>query len=77
MTRFLLQIVDADEPYAVARFPAGGHLEREFVTSCTEAIVAKGVGFGKTEAQVKAAVAEGIAETIRALKMDTRYLPKS
>ena len=72
MVRFLLQIVEVDAPHSVVRLPGGGLLERDLITACTDAIVAKGVGFGKTEAQVRQAIAEGITDTIRALKRDTR-----
>lgn len=72
VTRFLLQIVDATEPYAVVRLPAGGALERDLVQTCVEAIVAKGVGFGKTEAHVRRAIDEGMTDAIRALKRESR-----
>jgi hypothetical protein len=69
MTLFLLQIVKPDG--TVVQMPGGGPLERDLVRACTDAIVAKGVGLFKTEAQVKAAIEAGIAETIRDLKFDT------
>lgn len=71
---FLLQIVSAEPPHEVARFPGGGALEREFIAACTEAIVARGVGVLKTTGQVRSAIADGITETIRALKRDSRYV---
>lgn len=74
--RFLLQIVDADDPHAVVRFPAGGPLERDFIDACRQAIVAKGVGFGKTEAQVDRAIMDGLTDVIKALKWETRQLPR-
>lgn len=75
--RFLLQIVDVDEPHAVVRLPAGGLLERDFIETCVTAITAKGVGFGKTEAQVRQAIRDGITETIAALKWETRAVPRT
>lgn len=68
---FLLQIVEASAPHVVVRLPAGGRLERDLVEACTRAIVSKGVGFFRTEAHVRQAIAEGITEAIRALKQDT------
>ena len=67
---FLLQIVNADD-FAVVRIPAGGRLERDLVADITKAVVAKGVGFLKTEAQVKKAISTGIAEAFRDLKIET------
>ena len=69
---FLLQIVENAPPYAVVRFPAGGLLERDFIATCTEAIVARGVGLLKTEAHVRADIAAGITEAILSLKLQTR-----
>lgn len=71
---FLLQIVLAEAPHDVARLPGGGPLERDLIAACTEAIVAKGVGFGKTEAQVRQAIAAGITDAIRAIKRDSRFV---
>ena len=71
---FLLQIVRADPPHEVVRFPGGGPLERNLIHACTEAIVARGVGLLKTERQVKAAITAGITDAIRELKWDTRSL---
>lgn len=69
MTVFLLQIVKPDG--SVVQLPAGGKLERDLIQVCTAAIVSKGVGFWKTESQVKAAIEAGIAEAIRDLKFET------
>lgn len=74
MPRFLLQIAEGEAPFAVARFPAGGALERDFVAACTEAIVRRRVGFFRTEAQVKQAISDGITAAILDLKEDTRVL---
>ena len=71
---FLLQIVTPEG--IAARFPGGGPLEREFIQACVDAIVAKGVGIGRTEAHVAIVAADAIRETILALKADTRYAIK-
>ena len=73
MTLYLLQIVDAREPHAVVRIPAGGPLERDLVQVCTDAIVSKGVGFFKTEGQVRRAIEAGMTEAILALKRESRF----
>ena len=71
---FLVQIVEVEPPHAVVRFHGGSPLERDFINACTEAIVAKGVGLLRTEAQVKVAIHDGITETIRTLKWHTKGL---
>lgn len=73
--RFLLQIVDA-ETGVVARFPAGkrGQLERPLIDACTAAIVANGVGYFKSEAQVRKAITDGLTQVFTELKSDSRYL---
>ena len=76
MTLYWLQIVDKDG--VVAKLPGGGSLERDLIAEVTQRIVkaqvpmdveatvarivAKGVGFLKTEAQVAAAIRSGLAE---------------
>lgn len=69
MTRFWLQVVDREG--VVVKTPFGAPMERDLIRACTEAIVAKGVGVLKTEAQVKRAIEAGITETVRSLKHDT------
>lgn len=69
---FLLQIVQAAAPHQVVRLPAGGPLELELIERCTDAIMAKGVGFGRTEAQVRQAIIGGMTEVVRGLKWQTR-----
>lgn len=73
MPRFLLQIVDDDEPqrHPVVRFQGGGKLERDLIADCTNAIVGKGVGMFKSEAAVRRAIADGITDVIRSLKHET------
>lgn len=73
MPRFLLQIVEADgaAQLVVARLHGGGALERDLIETFTTAIVAKGVGLFKTEAQVTAAIRDGITEAITVLKHAT------
>ena len=65
----LLQIIHDDG--RVLQLKAGGPLEADLVAACTAAIVAKGVGILRTEAQVKRAIAAGIREAIQALKSET------
>lgn len=74
MPVFYLQIVEARSPYPVVRIPGGGVLERDLVKTCTEAIVAKGVGIFKTEAFVKKAIMAGITEAITELKRESRFV---
>jgi hypothetical protein len=68
---FLLQIVSAKDG-TVATLPAGGPLERDLVQCCTAAIVKRGVGVFRSEAHVRQAIAEGIAEALLDLKRETR-----
>lgn len=102
MTLFLLQIVEANPPHVVVRLPGGGALERELIASVTDAsrakidelteafvgdVIARGVGFGRTEAHVEAdlraslatyvgllgdAIRSGVTETISDLKRESR-----
>lgn len=74
MRLFLLQIVDANPPHAVARIPYGGAIEKDLVKVLTDAIVAKRVGFFRTEAHVKAAIESGITDAIAAMKNETRWV---
>lgn len=76
MRLFLLQIVDANEPHAVVRIPYGGSIEKDLIAHCTQAIVNHGVGFFKTEAQVKDAISQGLTEAIATLKQDTRFVTR-
>ena len=69
MPIFWLQIVDTDG--RVATLPGGGKLEQDLIASMTNAIVAKGVGFFKTEASVRVAIAAGITDTINEIKQKT------
>ena len=47
---------------------AGGPVEIDLKAACKAAILSKGVGMFRTEAQVAQAIDEGITETIQALK---------
>lgn len=71
---YRLQVV-SDDGTRVIMFPGGGPLERELVASCTDAI-AKRIGMFTRQAHVKTAVAEGIEEVFKALKHETRQVPK-
>lgn len=66
---FFLQIVDKDGH--IVTMPGGGRLEANLIEACTAAIVSKGVGFFKTEAQVKLAISKGLQEAISNLKRQT------
>lgn len=46
--RFLVQIVEVTTG-EVLRFPGGSPLEADFLDACAQAIVDRGVGFGRTE----------------------------
>lgn len=70
-TVFKLQLVDLQGRKVT--FLAGGPAERDLIHACTEAIVEKGVGFLKTEKQVRQAIEAGITEVIHGLKQDSRY----
>jgi hypothetical protein len=71
---FVLQIAHPDG--VLARFPAGGPLEREFIEACVTRALAKGVGIFKTQAQVETALREAVTEAIWNLKEDSRYAVK-
>lgn len=66
---FMLQI--AFPSGEVVQLPAGGALERDLIAVCTDAIVAKGVGFFVSEAQVRKAIAAGFAEALTDLKRES------
>lgn len=67
---FKLQLVYADG--SALPFLAGSSFERDLITACQRAILAKGVGVFKTEAAVAQAVADGMAEVLLDLKKDAR-----
>ena len=69
---FLLQIVYPDG--SMIRGPAGqsNAFERDLIAICKAAILDKGVGLLRTEAQVAAAIEAGMAEAIMSLKRDVR-----
>ncbi len=69
---FYLQIIDADG--VVAQMPGGGPLELALIESCVSAIVARGVGVGRTSAHVAADIRAGIAEALMSLKRQTTAL---
>lgn len=69
---FWLQIVDRSG--VVVTLPGGGKLERDLIAECTRAIVAKGVGVFRTQAQVAAAIEAGITDVMRSIKQETRQV---
>lgn len=70
MPVFLLAIVKPDGSQVT--LPGGGPLERELIESCVRAIVSRGVGVFRTEAQVERAVRAGIEDVVTGLKQETR-----
>lgn len=70
---YRLQIVDAHGRVVVSPF-AAGKLEIDLIASCVAAVVARGVGIGRTSAHVAEDVRQGISAAIQALKDDTKPL---
>lgn len=67
MSSYRLQIVREDG--VAVRFRPGARSEEgDLIGAVTARIVAKGVGFGKTEAQVKDAIRSGFDEVFTGLK---------
>jgi hypothetical protein len=66
---YRLQIVREDGELVKFRPGTRGE-EGDFVAAATARIVAKGVGLGRTEAQVKRAIAEGFSEVFAELKQN-------
>lgn len=54
-----------------------GTLELPLIEACEEAIVKRGVGLFRTEAQVRLAIREGMADAIHALKEEFTPLVKT
>lgn len=73
MRLFLLQIVDASTPHRVIRLPGGDRLERDLRESLKQAVLARGVGWFRSEAHVARALDEALEEVIDGLKRDSRY----
>lgn len=67
---FRLKLVYADGSELV--FEGGGVFERDLIRACREAIVKRGVGFGRTEAHVSKDIDDGITEAILSLKRESR-----
>jgi len=76
--QFYLQIADADgTPITSPARPLKarhGSLDLPLIEACEAEIVKRGVGFWKTEAEVRAAIREGMAAAIQQLKEDYRPL---
>lgn len=72
MVKFKLKIVYPDGSDIL--FNGGGQIELDLIDACTRAIVAKGVGVFRTEAQVKTAIQVGMAEAIFGLKRESLKL---
>lgn len=75
MPTYRLQIVDEEDQIVMSGPPgAKGPFEVDLIARCTEAIAARGVGLLKTEAQVRAAIREGMEQVFRAYKTEARPL---
>lgn len=102
MTLFLLQVVGSNSPHPVVRLPGGGALERDLIADGADAasaaiakltdafvgdVIARGVGFGRTEAHVegdlraaldtylldvRTAIADGLTAMVDDLKRESR-----
>jgi hypothetical protein len=68
-SRFRIRIEDTSTGREANLVP-GGQGERDLIESCVAAIARRGVGVLRTEAQVQAAIREGIAETLYLLKSE-------
>jgi hypothetical protein len=69
---FLLQIVYPDGTVLRGAPGRANPYERDLIAACKKAILAKGVGIGRTEAQVARAIEEGMTEAILELKRQVR-----
>ena len=69
---FLLQIVYPDGTVLRGAPGRANPFEMDLVAACKKAIVARGVGVGRTEAQVARAIEDGIIEAIQDLKNRVR-----
>lgn len=69
---FWLQIVDKNG--VVAKLPGGGALEAEIIDLIANTVIAKGVGFMKTQTEVERKIREGTQEAIMSLKRKTIQL---
>ena len=72
ISRFRVVIMKEDGTFAVLH--PGGKGERDMTQAITEQVIEKGVGFFKTEAQVKLAVEEAISEVLHELKSEVEPL---
>jgi hypothetical protein len=66
-SRYLMQIVDR-KTGIVVQFEPGLKAETDFVTDCVAHVVSRGVGIGRTSAQVAVAVQAGVEDALMALK---------
>jgi hypothetical protein len=66
-----MQIVDTRNG-KVVEFEPGLSVEVNFVDDCVIRMIAKGVGFGRTQAHVAQDVREAIEEAILALKLKVK-----
>lgn len=66
---FRLKLVYADGSELL--FDGGGVFERDLISACQEAVIRRGVGFGRTEAHVAQDIKDGITEAIMSLKRES------
>lgn len=69
MSRFRITITNT-ETGEQARLVPGSTGERDMITAVTDAVVRKGVGVFRTEAQVRKAIDAGLREVLKALKRE-------
>lgn len=73
---FLLQITYPDGSVVQGAPGIANPFERDLIALCKAAIVGKGVGMFRTEAQVALAIEQGMQEGLMELKRTARYAPK-
>jgi hypothetical protein len=75
MSQFRIAIVDRDTGRQVLLVP-GGVAERDLVEDVVDAVLDRGVGFFRTEAQVEQAIRDSMREVLRKLKSDVKAPPR-
>lgn len=68
MSEYVIAITRADGGRVLLK--PGGHAERDLIASVTDAVIGRGVGLFRTEAQVRAAIAQGFDEVLHAMKAE-------
>lgn len=70
LSRYRIQIVDADTGEVVFFALPGMAVERKLIKEVAERAVSKGIGFWVTEEQAKTAIVEAFQELLREMKKD-------